>query len=1009
MLRLVAEPPRQGQLTGTIVLPASKYHAHRALILGSLAEGCTHITGRTGALHVRTTLGALRRIGTRIQKDPGGYRVWGGPYRPVDPQITVGSSGSTLQFLLGLGCRSVGPALTFDGQKYFRRRPIGPMLEALRVIGVELESTGEGLPVRVHPGRPHGGRVEVSGQLSQWISGLLLLAPFASYDTEIEVVGSLNERPYLELTMRMMAAWGVQVDATRDLRRLVVPSGQRYQPAAYTLPTDLSSAAFPLVAAALFPSDVTFVGIDPDSDHPEARIVDILQEAGVPMTFDREAHTLRILSRERPYGLRIDCRDTPDLLPVAAVFGALARGKTVLDNVENNRLKESDRVAAMLQLRKMGVRIDEEGPGRLIIHGVDCLRPASLSSFNDHRVLMALALAGCLAEDGRTEISYPQAYRISYPEFLEDMRSLGLPVRVERTEPEAGGGPWASVPTREADPEFASMMPPEWARRQRARGFWPERLITDYLDDAAAWTPDRPAVVDSSRGGERVLTYRELQEAVDRVATALAHRGVRPGEPVAFQLPNWWEFVVLQLALVRIGAVSCPLMHIFRERELRFMLRQSGCRWLFVPAAFRRHDYLAMARGLQAEIPDLAHVVVVGDAADDILRFSDLLQEAANPALLGARRPDPDQVVQLLYTSGTSGEPKGVLHSHNTLLAGLQAHLRHFRLTDRDTGFIPSPLGHQTGFLYGMWLAVALGATAVLQDIWVADEAWDLMDRWRVAFVQAATTFLVDLTAVAERRGGGPAGLRIFVATGAPVPRVLARTARDVLRCEVIGGWGSTESGLVAAGSLGDPPDRLWQTDGRVIAGMGMRVVDDEGHGLPPGKEGRFQVSTAGMFVGYLGHPEWYRGAFPEEEWFDTGDLAVIDADGYLRISGRIKDVVNRGGEKLPVAEIEECLYAHPAIAEVAVVGMPDARLGERACACVVLRAGASLTLADIQTHLEDVKMARQYWPERLELLEALPRTPSGKIQKFVLRRWVERRLGAERSTVASGVEGVRA
>ncbi len=1007
MLRLVAEPPRQGQLTGTIPLPASKYHAHRALILGSLAEGCTHITGRTGALHVRATLGALRRMGTRIQKEVGGYRVWGGPYRPIDPQITVGSSGSTLQFLLGLGCRSVGPALTFDGQKYFRRRPIGPMLEALRTMGVELESTGEGLPVRVRPGRPHGGRVQVSGQLSQWISGLLLLAPFASQDTELEVVGPLNERPYLDLTLRMMAAWGVQVEAAPDLRRLVVPSGQRYRPAAYTLPADLSSAAFPLVAAALFRADVTFTGIEPDPDHPEARIVEILQEAGVSMTFDREAHTVRIRSRERPYGLRIDCRDTPDLLPVAAVFGALARGKTVLDNVENNRLKESDRVASMLQLRKMGVRIDEEGPGRLIIHGQESLRPASLSSFNDHRVLMALAIAGCLTEDGRTEISYPQAYRISYPEFLDHMRALGLPLRVERTESD-GGGPWASMPTRGADPELTSMMPEAWAHGQRERGLWPERLITDYLDDAAAWTPDRPAVVDPSRGTERVLTYRELQEAVDRVATALARRGVRPGEPVAFQLPNWWEFMVLQLALVRIGAISCPLMHIFRERELRFMLRQSGCRWLFVPAAFRRHDYLTMARGLQSDLPDLAHVVLVGESPDDTPTFADLLWEAPDAALLGERRPGPDQVVQLLYTSGTSGEPKGVLHSHNTLLAGLHAHMRHFRLTDRDTGFIPSPLGHQTGFLYGMWLAVALGATAVLQDIWAPEEAWELMNRWQVAFVQAATTFLVDLTATAEGRGGGPAGLRIFVATGAPVPRVLARAARDVLRCEVIGGWGSTESGLVAAGSPGDPPDRLWQTDGRVIAGMGMRVVDDDGRALPAGTEGRFQVSTAGMFVGYLGHPEWYRGAFPEEGWFDTGDLAVIDADGYMRISGRIKDVVNRGGEKIPVAEIEECLYAHPAIAEVAVVGMPDPRLGERACACVVLRGGASLSLADIQSHLEEAKMAKQYWPERLELLEELPRTPSGKIQKFVLRRWVEGRMGAERAAVAPEVGGMR-
>ncbi len=1007
MLRLVSEPPAAGRLAGTIAVPASKYHAHRALILGSLAEGCSVIEGRTGALHVRATLGALKRLGTRLQKEPWGYRVWGGPYRPVDPQITVGSSGSTLQFLLGLGCRAVGPAVVFDGQKYFRRRPIGPLLGGLRAMGLRLESTGDGLPVTVQPGRPHGGRVEMSGQLSQWISGLLLLAPFASRDTEIVVRGELNERPYVELTIAMMAAWGVEVEASPDLRRLVVPAGQRYRPTTYRLPADISSASFPLVAASLLPSDVTFTGIDPHPDHPEARMLDILREAGVPMQVDPERRTVRVTTSERPRGVHVDCRDTPDLLPVMAVFGAFARGRTVLDNVENNRLKESDRVVSMLQLRRMGVRIDEEGQGRLVIHGADHLQPAALSSFNDHRVLMSLAIAGALTQGGRTEISYPQAYRISYPEFLEHMQSLGLPLRVQRTEAEADLGPWARTPTRGSVPELRSMMPAEWERQQRAGGHWPERLIVDYLDDAAAWTPDQAAVVDGSRGAPRVLSFRDLQGAVDRVATALVRRGVRPGEPVAFQLPNWWEFVVLQLALVRIGAVSCPLMPIYRERELAFMLRQSACRVLVLPGTFRNHDYLAMAASLRGELPDLEHLVVVGEAQGEAESFSALLAQEADQGLLASRRPSPDAVVQLLYTSGTSGQPKGVLHTHNTLLAGLEAHRRHFRLTDRDTGFIPSPLGHQTGFLYGMWLAVALGATQVLQDVWDAERAWELMSEWQVAFVQAATPFLTDLVEESERRGRGPGGLRIFVATGAPVPRVLARAARDVLRAEIIGGWGSTESGLVAAGSPGGPPDRLWQTDGRVIAPMAMRVVDEHGREVPPGTQGRFQVWTPGMFVGYLGHEDWYLNAFPEPGWFDTGDLAVIDRDGYMRISGRTKDVINRGGEKVPVAEVEECLYAHPSVAEVAVVGMPDPRLGERACACVVLRPGATLNMAQMQAHLAQARMAKQYWPERLEVLPRMPRTPSGKIQKFVLRAWVAERL-TETATAAPHGSGGR-
>jgi cyclohexanecarboxylate-CoA ligase len=833
------------------------------------------------------------------------------------------------------------------------------------------------------------------------------------WGSEIAIEGPCNERPYIDLTIRMMRHWSVEVEAEPDFRRLRVPAGQRYLPAHYRLPADLSSAAFPLVAAALLPSDVVFQGIDPEPDHPERKILDVLAEAGVDLTFDAQARTLRVRSEGRPQGVWVDCTDAPDLVPILAVFGALARGRTVLDHVRHARLKESDRVAAMLQLRRMGARIDEEGPDRLVIHGQERLHPAELSSFNDHRVLMALAVAGCLTDRGRTEISYPQAYRISYPEFLEHMRGLGLRLAVEPSA-ETARGPWASTPTRESPPELRNMMPAEWIRRQRAVGLWPERLITDYLDEAAAWTPDRPAVVDPSGPGggvegsggpetARVLTYRELREAVDRVATALCRLGVRPGEPVAFQLPNWWEFTVLQLALVRCGAVSCPLMPIYRERELSFMLRQSGCRLLVVPARFRGHDYVAMVRGLRPELPALERVLVARGDPSDPDAFERLLDTPADPGLLGARRPSPDDIVQLLYTSGTSGQPKGVLHTHNTLLAALQAHMRHFRLTDRDTVFIPSPAGHQTGFLYGVWLAVALGATAVFQDVWDAGKALALMDRWRVAFVQAATPFLNDLAEAALARGRPPAGLRIFVATGAPVPRVLARMARGALRCEVMGGWGTTESGLVAGGAPGDPPDRLWQTDGRVLYPMEMRVVDAADRDLPPGQEGRFLVRTPAMFVGYLGHEDWYLRAFVGDRWFDTGDLATIDADGYMRITGRAKDVINRGGEKVPVAEVEELLYAHPAVAEVAVVAMPDPRLGERACACVVLRPGHTLTLEDIRAHLQQARMAKQYWPERLEILERMPRTPSGKIQKYLLREYVAQRLEAERAAAQPG------
>lgn len=549
-----------------------------------------------------------------------------------------------------------------------------------------------------------------------------------------------------------------------------------------------------------------------------------------------------------------------------------------------------------------------------------------------------------------------------------------------------------------------------------ARGLLPPRpLITDDLDRLARERPGKVAVVDSSRGRQVVLDFAALRRRVDRLAVGLVAAGVRPGEPVSFQLPNWWEFVALQLALVRVGAVSCPLMPIFRARELTFILRQTGTRFLVVPDRFRNTDHAALAAAIAPALPRLERVYVIAGAHPDaepvlpaapegLFRpFHDLLAPVppSVPTTRAPARPAPDEVTQLLYTSGTTGEPKGVLHTHRTLLDALDLQIRHFDLGGDDVIFVPSPVAHQTGFLYGFWLALHLGASAVYQDVWSGEVAHALMDQWGVTFVQAATPFLDDLCDAAARRGRGPARLRVFVATGAAVPRSLAHQAQGRLHAAVCGAWGTTESGLVTAGTPSDPPEKTWGTDGRLLPEMGMRVVDDAGRDLPPGRPGRFLVRTPGMFVGYLAHPEWYDRALLDGEWLDTGDIAAIDADGYMRIEGRSKDVINRGGEKIPVAEVESLLHEHPAVKEVAVVAMPDPRLGERACAFVVPRPGATLTLADVQRHLDAAGTAKQYWPERVELIDALPRTPSGKVQKFLLRERIAEILAREARAAA--------
>jgi len=426
-LRLLVAQAR-GPLEGQITVPPSKYHAHRALMLAALAPGQSTIRERTTARHVSFTVQALRSLGVKLASTPSGWRVTGGEFSPLDDQVSVGSAGTTLYFLLGLASLGDRP-VTFVGQRYFRRRPIGPLLRALRHLGVRLESAGERLPVTVYPGPPRGGPVRIDGTLSQWISGLLLLAPFALEPTTIEVRGELNEVHYLELTVSMMRQFGLEVTVREDWRHFHIPPRQRPRPTDVHLPPDVGSAVFGLAACALHPSRVTFRSAVPFEDHPEASVLGSLAAAGVPMRFAPDGRSITMdHDGQPPEGGRLDCRDIPDMVPILSTLASRARGRSVLGHVAHVRLKESDRVVSMLQLRRMGAKVEIDG-NDMSFEGVQQLRGAKLSSYNDHRVLMALAVAGSTAT-GLTELSYPHAYRISYPEFLDHMNALGVPAAV---------------------------------------------------------------------------------------------------------------------------------------------------------------------------------------------------------------------------------------------------------------------------------------------------------------------------------------------------------------------------------------------------------------------------------------------------------------------------------------------------------------------------------------------------------------------------------------------------
>ena len=539
--------------------------------------------------------------------------------------------------------------------------------------------------------------------------------------------------------------------------------------------------------------------------------------------------------------------------------------------------------------------------------------------------------------------------------------------------------------------DFNPILPKTRLESAASKRHWPNRLLTDYLDEAVVAAPDKIAWsnVNSMTGEKTVLSFGEIQALSDRIALGLISLGVEKNDVVSIQLPNWWEFVAIYLATTRIGAVINPLMPIFREREISYMVGFAESKVMIVPRSFRKQDYPKMMAGLRGDLPKLEHVLVVG--GDDKNAFEHVLLNPAletkmdKDALFKARRPAPDDVILLMYTSGTTGQPKGAMHTANTLMGSVKTYCEGLELTGSDIVLMASPLAHLTGFLYGLMVPVYLKTKGVLQDIWSAGECAKQIEAEAVTLSMGATPFLADLANTPEVQNYDIKTFRKFVCAGAPIPATLVQKATEKLGIRVISAWGMTEMGLATAVPPEADIEQSATTDGAPFDGFEVKIADPEsGETLPVRESGVLMARGPGAFVGYLKKPEL--SGMDAEGWFDTGDIAYMNEDGYIRISGRSKDIIIRGGENVPIAEVEQTLYRHPAIQEVAVVAMPDPRLGELGCAFVSLKAGHRLSFEEMVAFLNAEKMAKQYLPERLEILDAMPHTPSGKIQKFKLR-----------------------
>jgi cyclohexanecarboxylate-CoA ligase len=540
---------------------------------------------------------------------------------------------------------------------------------------------------------------------------------------------------------------------------------------------------------------------------------------------------------------------------------------------------------------------------------------------------------------------------------------------------------------------------PDTVALWRAKGWWRERTFWDDFVYQVSEHPDKVAVVDRSVGVTTggTLGYRQLRQLADRCAAYLLGLGVQHGEVVSVQLPNWWEYAVLALGCAKIGAVLNPIAPIFRERDMRFILERTRSRVCVVPDSFRGFKHAEMVAQLRGDLNGLEYLFAVraqSSLPNGVESFENQFlathwEEAIDPKLVADRHPDADDVALLMFTSGTTGEPKGVIHSYNTVSIGSRGIFEGARLSADDVVLMASTLGHLTGYVAGFVIPLTCGMKAVYQDIWNADVMLRYIDDEGVTWTMGATPFVLDALSAQRSAQRALTTFRLFITAGSAIPPHVIDETRHLLGAELIALWGMTE---VSTGTLtrpGDSKEVVSSSDGQPVPWLDIQVIDDQGAEMPVGSEGRLLVRGAAMTLGYFRRPDVFKAALTADGWFDTGDLAFRRQDGGIRITGRTKDIIIRGGENVPVIEIEASLYRHPKIREIAVVGYPDPRLGERACAVVISESQQTITLQELRDHLALDGIAKQFWPERLEIVTELPKTASGKIQKAILREHV--------------------
>ena len=519
----------------------------------------------------------------------------------------------------------------------------------------------------------------------------------------------------------------------------------------------------------------------------------------------------------------------------------------------------------------------------------------------------------------------------------------------------------------------------ETAARYKAEGWWRETTLVDAAREAVAADPDRVMLIE----GDKRLTRAQAWDEALRLAAFCLDRGLRPGDVISFQLPNWIEASVIALAARMVGLVVNPVPPIYRGSELAYILADCGAKMMFVPEVFRKHDHFATVDALRGELPALQEIVVV--RSDKGTPYAEAIDRAPATDL---PKVDPASIMMVMYTSGTTGKPKGVLHTHYGFDHRVRGMGEAWGIGPDDIVFMPSPVTHITGAFWAFDMPWVRGSQSVLVDVWAADEGIRIIDRNGCTVSGGATPFLQQLLDTAKDQPGALSSLRLFFCGGTTVSPDLVRAASAAFpQALFFRAYGSTEMTTTTYGArTRAQADYGATTDGEIVYPTEVRIVDPAGDDpVPEGEEGEISVRGPEAFAGYL-HPSDNDGNFDADGFFRMGDLGRRVDGKYLVITGRKKDIIIRSGENISPKEVEDLLFLHPAVAEVAIVAMPSVTTGEKGCAFIIPRPGATIDLPEIRRFLDTQGLARQKFPEHVVLVDDLPRVPSGKVKKDVLR-----------------------